>query len=868
MTLREEQSVTISSDASNDVSVCPSEPFLTSGLSLSSPPSITPLFDDIDESLPVLPVRPSVDNIWLSSNKTNIFRKPKITPPSNDAISASLDAVPLDGILLQNEASSKSSNDLSEALNTEKASSNDLARRSDDSSIVVDGRHESHVVADASSIVAPESPTNEFGVPRPDGDPSTSSDPHTSGCASLSSDDCHDYLSVDSTTETTISASFDAFGIGRRASTRSLDERQDAFIDHGIKPGLSSPIYHQNFVPNEFILNPVLIPAVSHGFVGGSMTLPGNGKYGRPSSVFTWGNNVIPAPPLTALPPPNVLNAMPIAIAPLNINPNGPYLPPAFYSQQPNYLLTAELHQFIDALTPDPSESIIHQQIHDFLSKIITDRFSRLSTPLKDLHHDSLLSESTSSSNHHICVERFGSTISGFSLKNADLDFCVFIKDQFPESSCLSAVADAHGDIPASGKINSPLQAEAYREAGGDPDIMGSAVSHNTTMSEDLHASDPFLSNSSIISFVADDPKSELASKVVTDLGKLLSNYPNITNLKVLSRARIPIIKFTYLPQNVAVDGALLPNSDVPSGGIHCDIGVNNTLALYNTRLLQLYSKLDPRVKPLALLVKYWSKMRRINEPYLGTLSSYCWLILVIHYLQSIVKPSILPVLQAVVQHSTLSTPMHDASSPPFVASSDDPSLEPSNLPCPDKLITDTESSDSSLSPLSSTSLKIPSFKQDFVDTYIDGHHVKFLNNIEKLQWNNIAGCACMTDGIAAPPGISKSTLGETNTAASHVCSSQASQYVHNEASLFSLLQGFFKYYAYDFSYSSSVVSINRGSCIPKSELGWTVDRNSTKENYWFCVQDPFEIDLNLARMVSRSRYCTPFVHAMPSSSY
>lgn len=82
-------------------------------------------------------------------------------------------------------------------------------------------------------------------------------------------------------------------------------------------------------------------------------------------------------------------------------------------------------------------------------------------------------------------------------------------------------------------------------------------------------------------------------------------------NIKTLLNARIPIVKF-----------------DDPATGISCDICVNNPLAVYNTQLLGDYCKIDERVSQLIFLIKYWAKRRNINQPYEGTLSSYCFVLM------------------------------------------------------------------------------------------------------------------------------------------------------------------------------------------------------------------------------------------------
>ena len=48
--------------------------------------------------------------------------------------------------------------------------------------------------------------------------------------------------------------------------------------------------------------------------------------------------------------------------------------------------------------------------------------------------------------------------------------------------------------------------------------------------------------------------------------------------------------------------------------GLNCDINVNNTMALRNTRLCRNYVDLDPRVRPLLMIIKHWAKQRALND--------------------------------------------------------------------------------------------------------------------------------------------------------------------------------------------------------------------------------------------------------------
>ncbi|KAK9454446.1 hypothetical protein V1511DRAFT_511801 [Dipodascopsis uninucleata] len=100
----------------------------------------------------------------------------------------------------------------------------------------------------------------------------------------------------------------------------------------------------------------------------------------------------------------------------------------------------------------------------------------------------------------------------------------------------------------------------------------------------------------------------------------------------------------------VCVPGAKVPIVKIwdPEYQIACDMNVNNTLALENTRMIKAYVQIDSRVRPLAMTVKHWAKQRILNDAAGGgTLSSYSWICLIINFLQTR-KPPILPVLHQI----------------------------------------------------------------------------------------------------------------------------------------------------------------------------------------------------------------------------
>lgn len=51
-----------------------------------------------------------------------------------------------------------------------------------------------------------------------------------------------------------------------------------------------------------------------------------------------------------------------------------------------------------------------------------------------------------------------------------------------------------------------------------------------------------------------------------------------------------------------------------PELSVACDMNVNNTMALENTRMIKTYVEIDTRVQRLAMIVKHWTKQRLLND--------------------------------------------------------------------------------------------------------------------------------------------------------------------------------------------------------------------------------------------------------------
>ncbi|GMT20931.1 hypothetical protein PFISCL1PPCAC_12228, partial [Pristionchus fissidentatus] len=105
-------------------------------------------------------------------------------------------------------------------------------------------------------------------------------------------------------------------------------------------------------------------------------------------------------------------------------------------------------------------------------------------------------------------------------------------------------------------------------------------------------------------------------------------------NVMPIANAKVPIVKFS-----------MKTNSGEEIEG---DISYYNDRALHNTRLLSRYCSWtkDNLLSKLGMFIKKWAKQCEIGDASMGSLSSYAYIILLIHFLQQLQPAPLLPVLQ------------------------------------------------------------------------------------------------------------------------------------------------------------------------------------------------------------------------------
>ncbi|GAM21794.1 hypothetical protein SAMD00019534_049690 [Acytostelium subglobosum LB1] len=134
-----------------------------------------------------------------------------------------------------------------------------------------------------------------------------------------------------------------------------------------------------------------------------------------------------------------------------------------------------------------------------------------------------------------------------------------------------------------------------------------------------------FVNSDLDISFLTDKPVDQV--RTTHKISSILKQN-NYVDILPITRTRVPIVRFRDEKTNLS-----------------CDLSINNPLAIHNSRMIYDYCQIDNRVRPMAFVIKKWSKVRCINDASKNTLHSYSYANMLIHFLQR-EKIKLLPCLQ------------------------------------------------------------------------------------------------------------------------------------------------------------------------------------------------------------------------------
>jgi DNA polymerase sigma len=73
--------------------------------------------------------------------------------------------------------------------------------------------------------------------------------------------------------------------------------------------------------------------------------------------------------------------------------------------------------------------------------------------------------------------------------------------------------------------------------------------------------------------------------------------------------------------------------------GLRCELSLNNNHAFQTSRLLRDYIAVDPRVKTLAVAIRFWARLCLIDRQAEGTLPAHAFDLLLVFFMQQQTKP-------------------------------------------------------------------------------------------------------------------------------------------------------------------------------------------------------------------------------------
>lgn len=122
-----------------------------------------------------------------------------------------------------------------------------------------------------------------------------------------------------------------------------------------------------------------------------------------------------------------------------------------------------------------------------------------------------------------------------------------------------------------------------------------------------------------------DVPTNEDNASKLNRIHRLICNSKAFARPIKISRARTPLIKVIHVATKTQMD-----------------INVSNPLGVFNSEFLRFALSFDPRIKPLAICVKYWARIHHLSGTNL--MSNYCLVNLLLFYLMNIREPVFPPV--------------------------------------------------------------------------------------------------------------------------------------------------------------------------------------------------------------------------------
>ena len=209
-------------------------------------------------------------------------------------------------------------------------------------------------------------------------------------------------------------------------------------------------------------------------------------------------------------------------------------------------------------------------------------------------------------------VAIFGSTVTGLAANGSDMDVSILFDDyleinKHKQQKKLIKSVTLKSETSSGNNSSEGASIEVDEEEGGEEEYL------TETQFEEKYKN--------LLSLELEEQ-----IKIVT---KLIQRYSvDMQDIRKISSSRCPIIRFFHEKFKV-----------------NCDIALNNFLAVENTNLIKLLLELEPMLKSLVYVIRYWSKQKGLNGS--TKFNSYTLIWMIVFYLQ---KLNYLPSIEFLVK--------------------------------------------------------------------------------------------------------------------------------------------------------------------------------------------------------------------------
>ncbi|CAF1021580.1 unnamed protein product [Brachionus calyciflorus] len=206
-------------------------------------------------------------------------------------------------------------------------------------------------------------------------------------------------------------------------------------------------------------------------------------------------------------------------------------------------------------------------------------------------------------------IDLFGSSVTGLACKGSDMDLSILFNQYLIENQ--------HKQLKQPKVV--AKQMKNGKNESSDSNMETEELEEDVNL-EDHEEEIEHSLKEVIKSFFNDKKYNEFLKFDVEHQIKVLSRiiqrfYYDIKSLKTITNTRCPVVRFHHDKAN-----------------INCDLSLNNFLAVENSKLLKLYFDMEPELRKLVFVLRYWFKQKNLYST--NKFNSYTIIWMILYYLQ------------------------------------------------------------------------------------------------------------------------------------------------------------------------------------------------------------------------------------------